>query len=108
MVVMLGVITAIFFLFNILPGDPATIMLGQRASKDAAEAIHRELGTDRPIATQYMHYLNDLSPVSVHNHVNKDNLWYLNPEKYSWVPMFTFGKERVMVLKMPYLRRSYI
>lgn len=107
-VVLLGVITAIFFLFNVLPGDPATIMLGQRASKDAVEAIHRELGTDKPLLTQYGHYLNDLSPISVHNHVNNKDLWYLNPEKYSWIPLFTMGKEKVTVLKLPYLRRSYI
>lgn len=107
-IVLLGVITAIFFLFNVLPGDPATIMLGQRANKDAVEAIHRDLGTDKPLFTQYIHYLNDLSPVSVHNHADNMNLWYLNPDKYDWTPLFTVGKKKVCVLKLPYLRRSYI
>lgn len=108
LVVLFGVITTIFFLFNVLPGDPATIMLGQRANKEAVEAIHRDLGTDKPILVQYGHYLNDLSPLSVHTYQNDKDLLFLNPEKYNWVPLFTFGQNKVMVLKTPYLRRSYI
>ena len=106
--VLYGVITVIFFLFNVLPGDPATIMLGQRANKDAIEAIHKDLGTDRPIMEQYALYLNDLSPISIHNNSNTESIWYLSPEKYSWKPLFTMGQNKSVVIKLPYLRRSYI
>ena len=41
--VMFGVITLVFVLFNILPGDPARMMLGQRADEKSIEAIHKEL-----------------------------------------------------------------
>lgn len=106
--VLYGVITVIFFLFNVLPGDPATIMLGQRANQDAIDAIHKDLGTDRPIIEQYALYLNDLSPISIHNHTNNESHWYLNPEKYSWQPLLAIGQNVTFVLKVPYLRRSYI
>lgn len=106
--VLYGVITVIFFLFNVLPGDPATIMLGQRANKEAIEAIHKDLGTDRPIMEQYAMYLNDLSPISIHNNSNNQSLWFLNPDKYSWKPVFTIGDNKSVVVKLPYLRRSYI
>ncbi len=106
--VLYGVITVIFFLFNVLPGDPATIMLGQRANKEAIEAIHKDLGTDRPIMEQYAMYLNDLSPISVHNNSNNNSIWFLNPGKYSWKPLFTVGENKSVVIKLPYLRRSYI
>jgi len=106
--VLYGVITVIFFLFNVLPGDPATIMLGQRANKDAIEAIHKDLGTDRPIMEQYAMYLNDLSPISIHNNSNTKSNWYLNPEKYNWKPLLTLGQNKSIVIKLPYLRRSYI
>lgn len=106
--VLFGVVTTIFFLFNVLPGDPAAIMLGQRAGKEAVDAIHRDLGTDRPVMEQYANYLNDLSPVSVHNFCNEKSFWYLNPGKYTWVPLFRLGAEKTFVLKLPYLRRSYI
>lgn len=106
-VVLFGVVTTIFFLFNVLPGDPATVMLGQRAGKDAIDAINRDLGRDKPLPQQYAHYLNDLSPVSVHHLSDRGHLWYLDPAKYSWAPLFTVGNKAV-VLKVPYLRRSYI
>lgn len=106
--VLFGVITVIFFLFNVLPGDPAIIMLGQRANKEAVEAIHKDLGTDLPVMEQYALYLNDLSPVSIHNNSNPESYWYLNPEKYSWVPLLSFGENKSIVAKLPYMRRSYI
>ena len=106
--VLYGVITVIFFLFNVLPGDTATIMLGQRANKEAIEAIHKDLGTDRPIMEQYALYLNDLSPISIHNNSNNQSIWFLNPDKYSWTPLFAFGENKSVVAKLPYLRRSYI
>lgn len=107
-VVLLGVITTVFFLFNVLPGDPASIMLGQRANKEAVEAIHRDLGTNLPVMEQYGLYLNDLFVVSIHDYEDTESHWYLNPDKYSWFPLFKLGKSKVVVLKMPYLRRSYI
>lgn len=106
--VLFGVITTIFFLFNVLPGDPASVMLGQRANKDAIDAVHKDLGTDKPVFVQYLNYLNDLSPLSVHNYKDEEDLTYLNPDKYSWLPLLLIGKKQVLVLKYPYLRRSYI
>ena len=108
LLVLYGVITVIFFLFNVLPGDPATIMLGQRANAELIESIHKDLGTDRPIMEQYAMYLNDLSPISVHNNSNSQSLWFLNPEKYSWTPLMTIGENKSVIIKLPYLRRSYI
>lgn len=105
---MAGVISTVFFLFNVLPGDPATVMLGQRASKDAVEAVHRDLGLDKPLLEQYVNYLNDLSPLSIHNTENSQSFWYLNPNKYNWLPLFKTGAHSCLVLKKPYLRRSYI
>ena len=105
--VLFGVISVIFFLFSIVPGDPALIILGQRASKEAIENVHHELGTDRSLGVQYLNYLNDLSPVSIHNFRQKESIRFLNPEKYDWVSLTKFGSN-VVVLKKPYLRRSYV
>ncbi|MCB0802482.1 MAG: ABC transporter permease, partial [Flavobacteriales bacterium] len=57
--VLLGVLTVVFFIFNILPGDPARMMLGQRADQEAIDEINRELGLDKNLFAQYMLYLND-------------------------------------------------
>lgn len=106
--VLLGVITVVFLLFNVLPGDPARMMLGQRADQASIDAINKDLGRDKPMATQFLMYLNDLSPLSVHDPVDKEHHLYLSREKYSsYVQLFPVGS-KVMVLKYPYLRRSYI
>lgn len=108
LLVLLGVISINFFLFNILPGDPARMMLGQRADIASVEAINRDLGRDQPLMAQFGNYLNDLSPVSVHNSVDPHSHWFLDPSKYGHpVTLMKLGSSSVLVLKEPYLRRSY-
>lgn len=59
-----GVVTVIFLLFNVLPGDPAKMMLGQNQSAEQVEAVRQKYGFDKPKTTQYFYYLNDLLPTS--------------------------------------------
>ncbi len=107
LLVLLGVVTLVFFLFNILPGDPARMMLGQRADAESIAVINRDLGRDKPVGLQYLNYLNDLIPISLHNNNDPQNYFYLAPEKYA--PCTTLLKVGTtsVVLKAPYLRRSY-
>ncbi|HLO90567.1 MAG TPA: ABC transporter permease [Lentimicrobium sp.] len=105
--VLIGVVTLVFFLFNILPGDPARMMLGQRADMASVEAINRELGLDKPVYEQYLKFVNDLSPLSFHNMSDKKGLWYPDSTKYApFISLAEIGKTKV-VLKLPYLGRSY-
>ena len=106
LLVLLGVITIVFFLFNILPGDPARMMLGQRADIASVEAINKDLGRDQPLYVQYFNFLNDISPISIHNTGNPENYWYFSEEKYSGTRLIPLGNTAVF-LKKPYLRRSY-
>ncbi len=103
---MFGVVTAIFLLFNVLPGDPARMMLGQRADISSVEAIQRELGLDRPVMVQYLCYLNDLSPVSVHVLTQDGSLFYFDDQKYAATKIITV-RDFLLVVKAPYFRRSY-
>lgn len=104
--VLVGVVTVIFFLFTVLPGDPARMMLGQRADIASVEAIQRELGLDRPVGVQYLNYLNDLSPVSLHRTEHATSLFYLDAGKYTFLTILSVG-QAALVVKMPYLRTSY-
>jgi peptide/nickel transport system permease protein len=99
--VLVGVIIVVFFLFHALPGDPVSMMAGQRTDIATRESITRELGLSKPLHSQFLLYINDLSPLSVH----KDN--DENEEKYGYKRLFTFGTEDVAVVKKPYLRRSF-
>lgn len=107
LLVLLGVVTLVFFLFNILPGDPARMMLGQRADAESIAIINRDLGRDKPVGTQYLNYLNDLLPISLHNNADPDHLFYLNPDKYAPYTTLLKISSTSVVLKAPYLRRSY-
>lgn len=100
-----GVVTVIFFLFNVLPGDPARMMLDQNESSEQMAIIKKKYGFDKPVHEQYFLYLNDLSPVSFHSK-NPENYTYLNPEKYSALPLLSIGDTQI-VLKAPYLRESF-
>ncbi len=105
--VMLGVVALVFFLFNILPGDPARMMLGQRADEESVQIINRDLGRDKPLYQQFFNYLNDLSPFSIHNNRDVESYWYLDSTKYApYCQLATMGEVSV-ILKAPYLRRSY-
>lgn len=100
-----GVVTVIFFLFTVLPGDPARMMLDQREDTEQLENIRKKYGFDQSLTTQYLYYLNDLSIVSFHSN-NQENYTYLSEDKYSFFHLFSVG-ETTIVLKKPYLRESF-
>ena len=102
---LLGVITAVFFLFNILPGDPAQMMLGQNEDQDQLALVKQKYGFDQPVFTQYLNYLNDLSPLSFHSNSSEDYT-FLDSHSYTFQPLFETSKITV-VLKFPYLRTSF-
>jgi ABC-type dipeptide/oligopeptide/nickel transport system permease component len=83
------------------------MMGGQHASPEAIRAINKDLGLDLPFHQQYLLYLNDLSPISVHNTENEESYIHLEKDKYSHFQLFSIGSNKVLVLKAPYLRRSY-
>ena len=105
--VMLGIITVIFLLFSILPGDSTIMTMGQRSDVSSEEAVRKELGLDLPLGIRYLNYLNDISPLSFHNQANTESVFYLDKTKYEARTLFKIGKESVFVMKKPYLGRSY-
>jgi len=53
----LGVLTIVFFMVALSPGDPARVMLGERASPEQLAQVRAELGLDRPLGERYLIYL---------------------------------------------------
>ena len=82
-----GVATVVFFLFNVLPGDPAQMVLDQNATEVQLLKVKKKYGFDMPIGKQYLIYLNDLAPLSFHSK-NPDRLYVLYPIEIRWY--FTF------------------
>lgn len=102
---LLGVVTVIFFLFTVLPGDPAKMMLGQNQTAEQVEAVKKKYGFDKPLGTQFLYYLNDLSPISFHS-TSKTDYTYLDAKKYNAITLFSVANTST-ALKTPYLRESF-
>jgi ABC-type dipeptide/oligopeptide/nickel transport system permease component len=56
----LAVLTLVFFVVRVIPGDPATAALGDYASKEAVEALRERMGLNAPLHVQYFRFLGDL------------------------------------------------
>lgn len=58
--VLYGVVTLVFFLIHMIPGDPVDIMLGDHALAADKDVLREAMGLDRPLGGQYLGYLGDL------------------------------------------------
>ena len=56
-VTLFAVMTIVFFLVRILPGDPAYAILGDQATEENLQALRQRLGLDAPLLTQYIDFL---------------------------------------------------
>lgn len=56
-----AMLTAVFILVRLVPGDPASVILGDQASAQALAALRQRLGLDLPVSIQYFHFLRDMS-----------------------------------------------
>ena len=97
LLVMLGITVLVFFLFQGF-GDPTRLVMGQSGDAATQAAIRKELNLDAPKWKQFLLYLNDVSPLSIHT---KEEMAAKNLKGF-----FVGGKTKVG-LKLPYLRRSY-
>jgi peptide/nickel transport system permease protein len=103
LLVLLGVIILVFFLFQGF-GDPSRIVMGQTGDSTTQANIRKELylinekGEKIPKFKQFLYYLNDISPICFYS---KEDI-----EKKKLQGIFIGGKMK-FGLKVPYLRKSY-
>jgi peptide/nickel transport system permease protein len=55
--VLLGIMTAVFILLQLIPGDPAIVLAGEKGSVAQVERIREEFGLNRPLPVQYAYFL---------------------------------------------------
>jgi peptide/nickel transport system permease protein len=55
-----GVVSLVFLLLHLIPGDPVATMLGDQASPEEREALRKNLHLDRPLVEQYALFLGDV------------------------------------------------
>lgn len=103
LLVLLGVIVLVFFLFQGF-GDPSRIVMGQSSDSTTQANIKKELylindkGEKIPKFKQFLYYLNDVSPICFHS---KEDI---SKKKLNGI---FIGVNNKFGLKVPYLRKSY-
>lgn len=102
---LLGVVSIVFLLFSVLPGDPARMMLDQKEDPEQLALIRKNLGLDQTLWKQYLYYINDLSPLSFHAETG-DSYTSMESNKYKGWSILTIA-ETTILLKKPYLRISF-
>lgn len=107
LLVLFGVVTVVFLIFGLKPGDPARMLADQRANPEALAAIRKDLGLDQGPLRRYLLYLNDVSPIALMQRAAPDRAAYLDPARYQVAAAIPVGGDRLLVLKAPYLRYSY-
>lgn len=58
--VVAGVCVITFIISHLIPGDPARLLAGDRASDAIVENIRQQLGLDQPLYVQFYRYVSDL------------------------------------------------
>lgn len=58
---LIGVSLVTFLIATVIPGDPALLVVGQRASPETLARVRRELGLDQPLPIRYLYYLRNLA-----------------------------------------------
>lgn len=56
-ITLFSVLTIVFFIVRVLPGDPALVILGDQASREAIEALRTRLGLDQSLFAQYLEFM---------------------------------------------------
>lgn len=100
-----GVVTLVFFLFGLVP-DPARELAGQTESEEVVEAIRAKYNLDLSLGHRYALFINDVSPISLYA-TNESSRRYRSGEEVGGVVLFS-GDENKLLLKAPYLGRSYL
>lgn len=68
--VIFGVVSIVFLLIHMIPGDPVEIMLGESASTADREALRASLGLDQPVRVQFQQYLAGLLHFDMGNSIH--------------------------------------
>jgi len=58
--VLLGITVVAFLLLRVMPGDPATLMLGSRGTPEDIAKLNEQLGLNQPLWQQYLRFIGDL------------------------------------------------
>ena len=67
--VLFGVTVVVFLMIHLIPGDPASAMLGDQATDVSVARVHKQLGLDKPLYEQYFYFMRNLAELKLGNSI---------------------------------------
>ncbi len=107
LLVLWGVVTVVFFLFNLTGSDPVQNLVGENANQEVVTNMRNKLRLNHSLGIRYLEYLNNLSPLSINRSDSFTEAFYANEEVYEgW--SFSLSDKRSLWIKFPSLGKSFI
>ena len=107
MLVLWGVVTVVFFLFNLTGSDPVQSLVGENANQEVVNNMRNKLRLNHSLGIRYLEYLNNLSPISFNRSDNFSEAFYADTNSYNgW--SFPISEKRALWIKFPSLGKSFI
>ncbi len=86
------VVTVVFLLIHLVPGDPIVLMMGEGASAGDIAALRHSYGMDRPLGEQYFGYWRGLGHGDLGRSLRlHDSVWHLILQRYPYTLALTVG-----------------
>ncbi len=86
------VVTVVFLLIHLVPGDPIVLMMGEGASAGDVAALRHSYGMDRPLGEQYFGYWRGLGHGDLGRSLRlHDSVWHLILQRYPYTLALTVG-----------------
>lgn len=107
LLVLWGVVTVVFFLFNLTGSDPVQNLVGENANQEVVTNMRNKLRLNHSLSIRYLEYLNNLSPISVNRSDNFSEAFYADSSIYKGWTLLLSDK-RSLWIKFPSLGKSFI
>jgi peptide/nickel transport system permease protein len=89
---LLGITVIIFMMLAITPGDPAELLLGERATKESLEAMREYLGLQKPLYVQYGMFLQRVAKFDLGETIwTRQKVWIEIKERFPATIELTFA-----------------
>ncbi len=84
------VVTVVFLLIHLVPGDPISLMMGEGASAGDVAALRHSYGMDRSLGEQYLGYWRGLGHADLGRSLRlHDSVWHLIAQRYPYTLALT-------------------
>ena len=107
LLILLGVVTLVFILFNATGSDPVSQLVGESATEEVKQNVRVKLGYHKTAWIRYCEYLNNLSPVGYYQEVNAHGAFNRDTTLIRGIEILKFTHSGIF-LKWPSFGRSFI